>query len=597
MWYWAFSFLYKMIRAALPLARYSKKPFPALNIWVATAKKKGDAIAMVDAITGATLTFKQTNVLANRVATWALAEGLTDQKCVAFMAENRIEYFPFWCGVGKVGGVTALINTNLRSDALLHAIQACNASVVVATPECMDALEEIQSKLPMKKFVFCSAEGRKGWEHLDPILSTCSEEEPPAPTNFKVSDTLLFIYTSGTTGMPKAAKITNVRFRMALGGEKIIGVKASDTVYCCLPLYHTAGLMTESFMISKGCKLVIRRKFSASNFWTDCITHKVTVFQYIGELLRYLNNTAPAPHDTEHSVRMCVGNGLRPDVWDAFQPRFKIKMILEGYGATEGNVMLANVFGSRHAIGYLPTFPWPFTALSPSRLRAYPVQMIKHDSETELPIRNAQGFCTSFNVDEPAELIGAIGDHALKKFDGYADKAATEKKVLTDVFKKGDRYFRTGDLVKMDKRGFVFFVDRIGDTFRWKGENVATMQVAQPCTSITGVLEANVYGVPLPGAEGKAGMAGFILAEGATLNPKEAYSVLSRELPLYAVPIFIRILQEMDMTGTFKHKKGDLQKAGLETSDIVYVINHKNKTYDILTPAVKESIVKGLTRF
>eukprot|EP00759_Apiculatamorpha_spiralis_P022144 PhF_6_TR26442/c0_g1_i1/m.38295/K08745/SLC27A1_4, FATP1, FATP4; solute carrier family 27 (fatty acid transporter), member 1/4 len=603
-WYRCFTLTYLLVRGAITLILYNLFPKPIHKVFQRNVAKFPKKACIVDAGSGYTLTFQQVWNLSNQIGAWASASGVKKGSVVALVMENRCEYVPFWLGVMKAGGCTALINTGTKGESLAHAINISGASIVVAGPEFIQEIENLKkvestSALLLankpKFFVYNGesdekyATPSKEWESLDRILPSCSLADLPSLKQFTTRDVALLIYTSGTTGMPKAARITHLRLRQLIELGNIMGIKPKDVTYCALPLYHTAGgCMSVGYMLNIGTTLVVRKKFTRSGFWSDCSKYNATVIQYIGELCRYLCNGEVGEFDQKHKVRLAVGNGLRPDVWDTFKQRFNVGRIAEFYGSTEGNVAMYNCFGESHAIGYFPIFPWPFTYFSPARCRLFPVQFVKYDPATEEPYRDpATGRGKLADLNEVAEAIAQVTTGrdliGLKRFEGYLDSKATEKKLVRDLFKSGDMYFRSGDLLRMDERGFVYFVDRVGDTFRWKGENVSTMQVAHPCAKITNVEEANVYGVEIPGADGRAGMAALTLKEGTTIDPMEAFRVLTAELPTFAVPIFLRIMPKMDITGTFKHKKTDLQKEGFDVKDPVYVLNLKGKTYDVLT--------------
>jgi fatty-acyl-CoA synthase len=284
-----------------------------------------------------------------------------------------------------------------------------------------------------------------------------------------------------------------------------------------------------------------------------------TCFQYIGELCRYLINSPPHPQERAHHLRLACGNGLRSDVWPQFKERFGIPKIIEFYAATEGNVSLFNFEGKEGAVGRLP---WWMAA-------RFPTKIVRFDVERQQPIRDAQGFCIECAADEPGEVIGKIMKDASKpgqRFEGYASAADTDKKILHDVFKKGDSWFRTGDLMRKDKNGYFYFIDRIGDTFRWKGENVATLEVAEAIAACPGVADVSVYGVAVPGHDGRAGMAAIVV--GAGFDVQALHARLRERLPPYAVPLFIRILSALSLTETFKQKKHELVCDGFDPSRV-----------------------------
>src|SRR5690606_27974698 len=363
-------------------------------------------------------------------------------------------------------------------------------------------------------------------------------------------DTALYIYTSGTTGLPKAAKITHARARTYM--RAFAGATAGadkDVTYNVLPLYHsTGGLVGIGAALLNGGKLILRKRFSATNFWPDVKSTGATLFVYIGELCRYLVNCPEHPDERGHKLRLAYGNGLRPDVWTEFQKRFAIPDILEFYGSTEGNVSLFNFDGKPGAIGRVPNF----------LRKQINFRLVRFDIDNEAPTRGSDGLCQSARPGEVGEAIGQIADDTRHAFSAYADPAESEKKILRDVFVRGDRWFRTGDLMRQDSEGYIYFVDRIGDTFRWKGENVSTAEVEQRLADAPGVREVVAYGVPVPGQEGKAGMVALVV-EGK-FAPQAFAEWVDRELPTYARPVFVRLIKAAETTGTFKYRKVDLVK-------------------------------------
>jgi fatty-acyl-CoA synthase len=399
------------------------------------------------------------------------------------------------------------------------------------------------------------------------------------------SDTALLIYTSGTTGLPKAARITHMRAQLYMRGfAGATGATAKDRIYVALPLYHaTGGLCAIGAGLLNGGSIVLRRKFSATHFWKEIVAEGCTMFVYIGELCRYLVNHEHDEDETRHKIRLAFGNGLRPDVWPQLKQRFRVPEILEFYGSTEGNVSLFNFDGRRGAIGRVPRY----------LRKKFNIRIVKFDVETETPVRGPNGCCIEAAPGEIGECIGHIASDARSNFTGYADKAATEKKILHDVFDKGDAWFRTGDLMRADGDGYLYFVDRIGDTFRWKGENVATSEVSERLSAVAGVKEVNVYGVPVGELDGKAGMASLVA--GAEFEIAALAEYVDRELPAYARPIFVRLQPEIETTGTFKYRKIDLVQEGFDPAKIKDPLYFRDpaKGYVKLTKAVHAKILAG----
>jgi fatty-acyl-CoA synthase len=333
----------------------------------------------------------------------------------------------------------------------------------------------------------------------------------------------------------------------------------------CLPLFHSVGgVVATGALLVRGGSVLIRDRFSVRHFWDDVFAGNCTIFQYIGELCRYLVNAPAHPNERAHRLRLCCGNGLQADIWKKFQDRFVIPRILEFYASTEGNVSLYNVEGKIGSVGRVP----PFLA---SR---FPLALVQFDPATGRPARDAHGFCIRRGVNETGEAVGRIPSDAAQggeSFEGYTDRKDTDQKILHNVFAHGDRWFRTGDLMRMDASGFYYFVDRIGDTFRWKGENVATSEVAAAIMAFSGITEANVYGVRVPGNEGAAGMAAIV--PDGWLDVAALRAHLAQRLPAYARPKFLRVAKELAKTSTFKHTKNDLQRDGFDpaaTRDTIY---------------------------
>jgi fatty-acyl-CoA synthase len=538
-----------------------------------------------------TVTYDELDRAANRVAHWARSQGIARGDVIALLMENRPEYLFAWVGLAKLGAVTALINTNLSGSPLVHALTVCSPKAVIVGAELLGAFETARASCSgLPAWVWGDGARAVGDFDLAGAFASVSDERPPRAwrDTTKTSDNLFYIYTSGTTGMPKAARFSHYRFVQVSAAYSVLAnVTTSDVVYCCLPLYHTAGgVIAVSLALLNGATLALRRKFSASAFWDDCRTYGVTIFQYIGELCRYLVNRPPSHDDRQHRVRCAIGNGMRPDVWQRFQDRFGIRDVLEFYGATEGNFALINIDNKVGAVGRVP----------PYLKRLMQVELIRFDVDTETHERR-NGMCIRCGPGEVGEAIGRIRDRGpgpVARFEGYTDEEASRKKVLRDVFEKGDAWFRTGDLLYYDADGYYYFVDRIGDTFRWKGENVATSEVAEVLSAFDGVAEANVYGVKVGTADGRAGMAALVCDGG--FDPVAFYAYVRERLPAYARPLFVRMKREMETTGTFKHRKVDLVREGFDPAVVaepIYFRDDRAGTYVELDAALFERITSG----
>jgi fatty-acyl-CoA synthase len=539
---------------------------------------------------GRTLTYGELDAMANRYAHWGKGLNLRRGQTVALFMPNRLEYFAVWYGLSKIGVVTALINNQLSGLALAHCLNIAQASCIVVDADTSPVFEAAKGLLekPLPQWILGPAHGDQ--RDLVQALKSCSQLPPDKAVreDIRAHETALLIFTSGTTGMPKAARITHVRAQLYMRGfAGATGAKASDRIYVALPLYHaTGGLCALGAALLNGGSVFLRRRFSASHFWREAVEEQCTMFVYIGELCRYLVNQPPSEDETRHQIRLAFGNGLRPDIWPVMKQRFRIAEILEFYGSTEGNVSMFNFDGREGAIGRAPKW----------LRKRFNVRLVQFDVEAEEAVRAANGLCIEAGPGQIGECIGQIGGDARSEYSGYVDKAASEKKVLHDVFEKGDRWFATGDLMKTDADGYFYFVDRIGDTYRWKGENVSTNEVAERLLGCPGVREANVYGVEVAGAEGRAGMAALVVAP--EFDIARFGEDVARELPAYAQPVFVRILPELETTGTFKTRKVELIADGFDPGKIkgpLYFHDPK-KGYLKVTKGVFEKIGGGAVK-
>ncbi|XP_071533896.1 long-chain fatty acid transport protein 4 isoform X4 [Panulirus ornatus] len=542
-------------------------------------------------------TFHQVDELSNRVGNYFSEKGLKHGDAVALFMENCVEYVCIWLGLTKIGAVPALINYNLRFDSLRHCIKVAYCKAVICGAELQEAISDIRdsediSLLPL--YISGGGEAEfciKDAVNLDVGLCSVVSTSPPQVHNVNFSDNMVYIYTSGTTGMPKAAVIKHSRFLFFTSGVYYLAaLNPSDVIYDPLPLYHTAGgMLGVGQALFFGCSTVIRVKFSSSKYWAEAIKYGVTAGQYIGEICRYLLNMPEKPEDKQHKIRIMFGNGLRPNIWKEFEKRFNIPKICEFYGSTEGNANVINIDGKPGAVGFV-------SVLFPS---VYPVALIKVDEETREVARDSNGLCMKCKPGEPGEFIGKIvRNHPVRDFHGYADESSTKKKIVRDVFKKGDYAFLSGDILVMDDEGYLYFKDRTGDTFRWKGENVSTSEVEAVISKVAGHADVVVYGVEVPGAEGRAGMAAILDAE-ETLDMEELYSGVMKSLAPYARPLFVRTAKELEMTGTYKLKKVTIQKEGFDPRNIkdkIFFLDVKKKAYIPLSEDVYDKIIRGEVR-
>jgi fatty-acyl-CoA synthase len=542
----------------------------------------------------ATLSYRELAIRCNQYTRWGIAHGLKAGDTVCLMMANCAEYMAIWLGLSRTGAVVALINPQLAGDALVHSINVARPQAVIVGSDVASRLIAVRGRLAVD--LCCRVYGHSTLD-LPPLSTELvgfsgdelrdSECAPPP-----IDSTALYIYTSGTTGLPKAAKVSHYRvLQWSHWFAGLMDTQPSDRMFNCLPLYHSVGgvVATGATLVGGGA-VVIRARFSASDFWRDVHDERCTLFQYIGELCRYLVNAPHQDLETAHALRIACGNGLRPEVWEPFQSRFKIPRILEYYASTEGNFSLYNCEGHPGAIGKIPSF----------LAHRLPVALLKFDVESGEPWRNDAGFCERCLPDESGEAVGLIpgaGKEMAGRFEGYADPEASARKILRNVFKEGDSWYRTGDLMRRDERGFYYFVDRVGETYRWKGENVSTAEVLSALTVSRGVLDGVVYGVTVPGADGRAGTAALLVDAAFDLAAFRADIAL--RLPAYARPVFLRLLKTIDSTGTFKPRKLDLVQAGFDPariSDPLYFDDARAQAYVPLDAALFAAISAGAVR-
>jgi fatty-acyl-CoA synthase len=569
----------------------------------------------IQAETGRKVTFQEIEDLSNRIGNWAVSQGFKPGECLSLFMENRPEFVAVWLGLAKAGCMTALINTNVKGKPLVHAMTVANSVGVIFGTEKSEDVETSLNELGsggLKVFASFGAGGLAGVDkpsfcdasldmELQSFPATPVPEARRIPT--KVTQTIFYIYTSGTTGLPKACNMSHAKVSILGSLCAMAKVKAGETIYGSgLPLYHSAANIGVLHAMTAGSTYVIRTKFSASKHWEDCAKYGCVGMQYIGELCRYLITQSDMASAKTHKLRVAFGNGLRPEIWNQFQRTCNIPEILEFYAATEGAGVLTNYcknYEGQGAVGW----QGPLTKLM------FPATIVKFDVEKELPLRDPKtGFCLECDFNEPGELINPIRELAktadgssASNFEGYTNKEATDKKTLKDVFKKGDLWYRSGDLLRKDEKGYYYFVDRIGDTFRWKGENVSTMEVSEVLSSFEGVVDANVYGVEIPGKDGRACMVAITVQSGKKIDPATFATFCRANLPPYSVPLFIRLLAEdINLTGTFKHQKVDYRNQGCDPAKIlddeVWWFNIENGTYEPYTAEIYSQITRGQSK-
>jgi fatty-acyl-CoA synthase len=503
-----------------------------------------------------TVTYRAANEAANRYAAVLAARGVGRGDVVGIMLKNSPHAVLLMLAVVKLGAIAGMLNYNQRGKVLEHSVGLLDSEVLIGEGELLEAVEEAGAKVKDPVSV----------EELDRLSADAPTENPSVTSSILAKDKAFYIFTSGTTGMPKASVMTHYRWLRALGGFGGIGLRLNgkDTLYCCLPLYHNNALtVAVSSVLSAGATLALGKSFSASKFWDEIIKYDATAFVYIGEICGYLLNQPERDTDRKHKVRVIAGNGLRPGIWDEFTQRFGIGRVCEFYAASEGNTAFVNVLNIPKSAGVCPT----------------PVAFVEYDPETGDPKRDKNGRVHKVKNGEPGLLLSKVSN--FQPFDGYTDKSASEKKLVRDVFKKGDVWFNTGDLMRSQGFGHAAFSDRLGDTFRWKGENVATTEVEHAVNQDSNVEEATVYGVEVEGAGGRAGMAAVQLKDGSDFDGKSLAKTVYENLPPYAMPLFVRIVKELEKTSTHKTKKVDLAKQGYssDVEDPIYVLKSRDEGY------------------
>ncbi|CAH2066407.1 unnamed protein product, partial [Iphiclides podalirius] len=595
-----FSALYCYIKILWLTRSFSKKNYSMPEIFHNVVLRHPDKPCFL--FEDESWTFKQIEDFSLRVSAVLKSKGVKRGDTVAVMASNYPEMPAIWLGAARLGAVCPLINTNQTGNTLLHSINVAKCDFVIYGSEFDHAIQEVRkelkSSLKLLKFtrrpLNLSADSVKVVDSDEDFTAILENTSPAAwsPSDSEgFNGKLLYIYTSGTTGLPKAAVISPSRMVfMASGVHYLGGLSPKDVIYCPMPLYHSAGgCITVGQAFIFGCTVALRTKFSASAYFTDCIKFNATAAHYIGEMCRYLLATPSKPTDKQHKVRTVYGNGMRPTVWTDFVNRFGIKRVVEFYGATEGNANIVNIDNKTGAIGFI-------SRIIPA---VYPIAIIKVDENTGEPIRDSRGLCQVAKANEPGVFIGKINpSNPSRAFLGYVDKQASEKKIVRDVFRHGDSAFISGDILIADELGYLYFRDRTGDTFRWRGENVSTTEVEAAISRVADQRDAVVYGVEIPNTEGRAGMCGIVDINDS-LDLDKLVKDMGRDLPKYARPVFLRIMTSLDMTGTFKLKKVDLQKEGFDPiliKDKIYYLEPKSEKYITLGPEEYQKIMAGEIR-
>ncbi|MFC9551304.1 long-chain-acyl-CoA synthetase [Rhodococcus sp. NPDC056960] len=521
---------------------------------------------------GNSLSYRNANIRVNRYAHVLADRGVSRGDVVGILGKNSPETLLIALAAVKLGAAAGMLNHNQRGDVLAHSISLLESRVLVVSESCGEAVDSLE-KPPAAESVMC-------YDDLDRLAESAADDNPEVCEQIQAKEKAFYIFTSGTTGLPKASLMSHFRWLKSMSGLGNMGVRlrGSDVLYCCLPLYHNNALTVSlSSVLASGATLALGKQFSVSKFWADVALNRATAFTYIGELCRYLLNQPEQPGDRDNDIRLMVGNGLRPEIWDEFTTRFGISRVAEFYGASECNIAFVNALNVDKTAGICPL----------------PHAVVEYDEDSGSPRRHSDGKLRKVRTGEVGLLLSKVTDRA--PFDGYTDEEATDKKLVRDGFDDGDCWFDTGDLVRRQGWSHVAFVDRLGDTFRWKGENVATTEVEGALLAHPAVEHAVVYGVEIPGTDGRAGMAAVTLHENEKFDGPDVAELLFSRLPSYAVPLFVRVVDSLEQTSTFKSRKVELRKEGYDVEDTgtLHVLAGRSDGYKPSYDGYVDEVAKG----
>ena len=531
---------------------------------------------------------------ANRAAHALRAQGVRCGDVVAMCLENRLGFFYVWLGLAKLGAISALLNTYVRGQPLAHALAVTDATHIVVGEECLGLFEDLDTTLPLWLWPDAECPATPPQRALCAVDLGCAAQTAPdtAPPSawragLVAGSPAMYIFTSGTTGLPKAAIISHARWLLVGDVQQVTTrLGPDDCFYIFLPLYHGAALMSAAGnAFAAGASMLLRRKFSRRAFWADVRRHRVTACQYVGEICRFLLTEPERADDREHTLRIMIGTGLFPELWEQWVRRYGSMDIYEGWGSTESNTNVINVDNRVGSCGRVPF--WEKTNL----------RLVRYDSDSGTYSRGPDGFMQLVGVNEPGEAIGMIIDFpdiVAGRFEGYTSAAETERKILRNVFCQGDAWWSSGDMLRCDADGYCWFVDRTGDTFRWNSENVSTAEVTDQLGDFPGMETLTVYGVQVPGHGGRAGMAAMVMQHGYAFDAAAFWAFAMQRLPRYAAPLFVRVAPAPDMTGNYKLRKVDLQREGFDAAQVkdpLYLRDDDARTYVPLTPAAMRRVL------
>ncbi|XP_046912981.2 long-chain fatty acid transport protein 4 [Dermatophagoides farinae] len=549
---------------------------------------------------------------------------------IGLMFGNVPEFASFLIGIGRVRCASVLFNFNHRSDLLVNAFEASNCKIFIFESKYLSAIKEIATRLPDgirlimydRNIINQNNDGTTSSKHglnldykgftredlindniveADEKFSQLLDSYPVTSVQknypYKINDIFSYIFTSGTTGGKiKAAAVNNYRF---LGINYLMdlsfGLKTSDNFYVCVPIYHGmgAGMGIGSTLVNGNITTLVE-KFSASKFWKDCYENKCTAALYIGELCRILLARPPGEYDRKHMVKKFIGVSMNKKIWTKFIERFGIQDVHEYYGSTEGNAILFNLMQVPGACGFLPYYYEKIMRLF------YPIQFLKVDPDTKELVRDQNGLCITAKPGETGMLVGVIRQNVQSShFLGYSSVKESSKKLIKNVRQKGDYAFVSGDLMEMDCDGNLYFKDRTGDTFRWKGENVSTTEVETIISQFIDHKDCVVYGVALPGYPGRCGM---VSLTDRNLDLEKFYDWMKTRAPQYAIPKFIRFVDQIETTTTHKYIKYSLRNDGidldrLKSNEQIYYFDRDNQRYQLMDKDAYEKIINGTIRF